>query len=292
MQLRLPPPPIRYDPSHATAVQRELERNFPQLAVLGQGANFSDTRVTNLTVDGNAVVGVNLNVGDTLTVGAKIVVPAGAFVINATINTGTAFEQVASTQAAGKVWAWPAAGGAAAPSPRLLVESDLPGTIWRVSLASSTVSTNGNNAAEVLFAPNLVIAANAPKVGTCYRITARGTHSRSIAAANITIKVRGNAVVLGSTGAVAVGGVANAEWEVQFTLIVTAIGAGGAMEGQGFATLGIPTPDATIYGMANTAPVAIATNAAITLQLSTQWSAAAAASTISLRQLIIETMPG
>lgn len=291
-QLRLPPPPLRYDAAHATAVQRELERVVSGSAALGQAANFAETVVSKLTVNGDLIVTGATAVLDISGALGGFKVGAGAFKINGVVNNGTAFANVASTQTQAKFWAWPAA-GAGTPAPRVIVETDLPGTLWRVSLASSAVSTNGNSIAEVLFAPNLVIAANDPKVGTMYRITARGVHSRGVAAANITLKVRGNAVVLGTTGAVAVGAAANHEWELQFTLIVTAIGAGGAMEGQGHAVVvANAPPDSSVYGMPNVAPIAIATNAAITLQLSSQWSVAAAATTISLRQLIIETMPG
>lgn len=168
---------------------------------------------------------------------------------------------------------------------------------WRscvsgVVFANTTVpAAVSNTTTETDFAQNYSIPANDCQPGRVFRITAQGVYSiPTLTNPGITIKVKAGSTVLGTTGSNTLGTsvLTNRQWRVEFQFICLTTGVSGTVEAGGtFTRFTSATADA-LWEMSNTAPVTVDTTTAQTLQISAQWSAAAAANTITLRQLIVE----
>jgi hypothetical protein len=287
-RLTLPAPPLRYDPTHQTNVQRLLEQAFATAAQMGAAANFGDTSVTKLTVNGDAAVAGNFSV-------ASLVLSTPTFKVNGFTLQTTAIIAVASTTAgvgtAAFFWKTPAGGGAGTPNWGAIAMADLPDYV-ELAVPDATVTTVANNAgANVALGSVLNLAANEPKLGDCYRCTARGVYGTALVAPNITLAVLSPTGVVCTTTAIATAAASllNRGWEVVVDIVVTAVGAiPGRVEAQGVARLSSSTVAAQIVDMENTATQPFNTTIPQTLQLVVTWGTAAALNTISCRQSIWE----
>jgi hypothetical protein len=87
-------------------------------------------------------------------------------------------------------------------------------------------------------------------------------------------------------------GLSNREWRIEAQTICNAApGGSAATETQGILTLFSGTGTSINYELVNTATTNLATNGALTMQISMQWGTGVTASdTITMRQFIIEGM--
>lgn len=166
---------------------------------------------------------------------------------------------------------------------RVLTVFPQPGSLTSVVTLSST--------SETLFGWNVVIPANSLRVGQAIRLIARGTLSTHTSAGNWTMRVKFGTTVLAATATQAMtNSLSNRGFEVNFYGVVTAVGASGAIEAQGF-WMHASTAAAVIHWeMRNTATVTFSTVADQTLQMSLQTSSGNANNVITMRQLLIEVM--
>lgn len=173
------------------------------------------------------------------------------------------------------------------------------GSIW-VScvggLAAANTSIPGGNivantASETNFASNWSMPADYCVQGRVIRWTAQGTYSTT-GTPNLTLRIKAGSTTLAATPVITAGtGVTNRGWRVEGQTICNAAPAGAAAtETQGIAHVFTAATSSTTAEMANTATTNLATNGALTMQLSAEWSAADPANTITLRQFTLEAI--
>jgi hypothetical protein len=165
-------------------------------------------------------------------------------------------------------------------------------SISSVVSSSTTTSAVANTTAETNFSQNYSLPANSFQAGEVVRVTARGIYSTTGAAPTLTLNVKFGSTVLATTAAQATNAnLTNLGWEIRFDAICLVTGAAGSVEAQGMFTRAL-SGNTTVehWDMENTAPIAVDTTGAQTVQVSAQWSAANASNTISLRQLIVEEL--
>lgn len=173
------------------------------------------------------------------------------------------------------------------------------GSIW-ISCVGGLVAVNtsipagnivANTAAETNFASNWNMPADYCTQGRTIRWTAQGTYSTT-GTPSLTLRLKGGTTTLAATPAVTTGsGVTDREWRIEGQTICNAApAAAAATETQGFADIFAAATAATSAEMVNTATTNLATNGALTLQISAQWGAADPANTITLRQFIVEAI--
>ena len=174
----------------------------------------------------------------------------------------------------------------------LQFDADLDMPYAQTSVQSGDTIANTTTETAFATAP-AAFAANWAKVGTVLRLRASGVYSgQSLGSPAVTLNVYLGTTQLLSIVSPAVGAtVTNGIWDIDAHLTVTAIGASGAIEahGRGFfassATAGVSVPC-----VANTAGITVATNVSKALAVKAQWSSAATANTIRMRQLVLERL--
>lgn len=132
---------------------------------------------------------------------------------------------------------------------------------------------------------SLTLPANFLTVGKTLKITAFGFHS---AAGSPTLQLRvylSTTVVLDTT-AVTAGTSTNAVWELRALITCATTGAGGTLNAQGFYMEA--AGGTNLFGMINTAAVALDTTASQVLKITAQWGTAALGNTITLSNFALE----
>lgn len=167
--------------------------------------------------------------------------------------------------------------------------------VW-VSCVGGLLSSNtavssavANTAAETNFDLTYSLPANYCVQGRVIRWTAQGVYSTT-GAPTLTLRMKAGATALATSPTFTAGtGVTDQTWRIEGQTICNAApGAAAATETQGLAELFTTTTAATPGELKNTATTNLATNGALTLQISAQWGTADPANTITMRQFIIE----
>ena len=144
---------------------------------------------------------------------------------------------------------------------------------------------------DVAFTSSYTIAANTLIVGNVIRINLQGIYGTNIVAPTITGKIKFGATTMVSTGAVSsIAGVTNGGWTGYADFIVTAIGAGGTVESQGFLEFSTAATTALTVNLANTAAIALDTTAEKIITVTVNWGTSNAANTITLRTMTVEIL--
>lgn len=155
-------------------------------------------------------------------------------------------------------------------------------TAVSAAVVSTTTETN--------FDKTFSIPANAPTVGKKLWVRAYGLHSTS-GAPTLTLRFKLGSTVIVTSGAITTGsGASNRLWSVDLMLTFISVGATGTVEAQGFAMLATSATAVTIADMENTAVITVDTTAALTAQVSAQWSIASSSNTTTLRDISIVAM--
>ncbi len=166
--------------------------------------------------------------------------------------------------------------------------------VWRScigGLVAANTSVPGGNTVtstttETNFSSNYSIPADECQPGRVFRVTASGVYTQSSATVTLRFKM-GSTVLYAYTtgGGVAYGGTNNS-WRGQFEITCDTAGGSGTIEAQGAGFFGTVMP---ATATTNTSTISMDTTTAQTLQMSAQWSAANS-STITLRQIIVESL--
>jgi hypothetical protein len=153
-----------------------------------------------------------------------------------------------------------------------------------------TGDTIASTAVETNFTSTMLAPANSLTVGKLVRIRARGTHGTT-GTPTLIFKVRAGATNLCTSAAITTGsGVAGKMWRVECDLVVTAIGASGAIEAQGLAQVATSTTATTTAEMVNAATITVDTTTSLSLQVTATWSASSSSNTITMRQFTVEVL--
>jgi hypothetical protein len=150
--------------------------------------------------------------------------------------------------------------------------------------ADYAVTTVANTITETVLS-SYSIPANSLAANRVIRVTASGVYSTANATDTVTIRGRiaastwHNVVNTAAT-------VTNAQWSASWIIIVATTGAGGTAESQ----LPWVFINSVVKHDPATAAKSIDTTLARTLDITAQWSAAAAANTISIRQFVVEVL--
>lgn len=161
-----------------------------------------------------------------------------------------------------------------------------------LSAALSTPSTIANTAAETLFTGAASFNQNTLAVGQVLRVLASGVYSTdALLSGTLTFNVKIGSVYVASTAAITMtASLTNQGWMLDAFLIVASLGAGGTIEAQGRVFLETASGTMLAGAMPNTAVVTVDTTVLETLGVSVQWANAAAANSITLRQLVVESL--
>lgn len=165
-----------------------------------------------------------------------------------------------------------------------------------LSLAVNTSIPAGNTVAnstsETNFASKRTLSANSLSVGQVIRVTAYGIYGTdAISAGTITLKLKVGSTDLATSGALTnIVGLANRGWTLNALAVVTAIGASGAIETQGWAALSTAVNTATVADLETTAATSVDTTVSLDIQISVTLSVADTDNTIQLRQLLVEVL--
>lgn len=153
-------------------------------------------------------------------------------------------------------------------------------------------STVANTSAETVFALTHFIPAYSMKVGKTYRVTARGVYgTKATASGAMTVSVKLGSTTIGSdSGPGTTAALTNRGWLVQFDFTVTAVGASGAGEGQGFSTKAISAINSGVYDMEKTTTTTVNTTIDQTLGLAVTWFTSDPDNAITIRQLEVEEL--
>jgi hypothetical protein len=135
------------------------------------------------------------------------------------------------------------------------------------------------------------LAANSLAVGDVLRIRLWGVYSTAALAPTLTGKIKFGSTTMLNTGALtAVALVSDGGWSVNADFTVTAIGAGGTVESQGYAEFATAATTGLSVNATNTAAVSLDTTASQAITVTVQWSASSASNSITLREMSIEQM--
>lgn len=148
-------------------------------------------------------------------------------------------------------------------------------------------NTVANTITETALTSSYTIPANSLVAGNVIQLQIAGVYGTDIVAPMITAKIKIGSVVVASTGAItAVAAVTNGGYTGFLDLIVTTTGAAGVVESQGFVEFATAATTALTVNLKNTAAVTgIDFTAAQTVTVTIQWGTAAAANTITMRQM-------
>lgn len=167
-------------------------------------------------------------------------------------------------------------------------------SVGKLAFANTTVpagNTNANSTAENAFSSSYTIPANSLTAGSIIRVNLYGVYGTTVVAPTLTGKLKLGSTVMLNTGALTtVVSLTNAGWWAEALMIVQTTGASGSIEAQGYAVFATAATTGLSVNIANTAAITIDTTAAQALTVTTQWSAANAANTITLRQAAIEVV--
>ncbi len=160
-----------------------------------------------------------------------------------------------------------------------------------LSSNTSPSSAIANTATETAFSLSYAMPANYCTAGRVIRWTATGVFSTATTNITLTLRMRTSTpTTLAVSGAINVPTAQTSRgWRLEGQTICNAAPSGStATESQGMVNLGLT--NITLGGgeMVSTGTTNLATNGALTLQVTAKWSAAATGTTITMRQFIIE----
>ena len=148
-------------------------------------------------------------------------------------------------------------------------------------------NTVANTITATAFASSPVITANRLAVGDVVVLDVAGVYSTGAVGPTLRLRLKVGATVVADTTAVTCPALmADAGWTMRVLLVVRAVGASGSLECQGFASLATAATAALSVHVPNAAPITIDTTAAQEVTVTAQWGTAAAANTITLRQVV------
>lgn len=155
-----------------------------------------------------------------------------------------------------------------------------PRPFYPLAVAVADSAALANSAAETALG-STALAANLLQVGRVLRVRASGRAS-SLAGSSLTLKVKVNGIVVRNLGAVVMGAVANAPFELDVLLTCRTAGAAGVVQGAGGGSLNLvavqpiatlPAVDTTILG---------------TVEVTGTWSLADPGNTCVLETFLVE----
>lgn len=157
-----------------------------------------------------------------------------------------------------------------------------------VQTASATIANSTTETAiSSTGVGSLTLPANFFIIGRTIRITGRGFHS-STANPNITLKIKFGSTVMLTTGAVQSKNGSSDAFVISGDITCRTTGASGAFMSQGqyleLQSTGV------LYGMKNTATVAVDTTTTQAITVTAQWGTANAGNTITLTNLTVESL--
>src|SRR5258706_674206 len=172
------------------------------------------------------------------------------------------------------VWSSPAVSGA-------LVYED--GTVPGGNPVAST-------AAETPFTSSYMLPANTLAVGSVIRVKLYGLYSTALTPPTLVAKLKAGGTTLLTTGSLTtIGSLTNTGWWAEGALIVTAIGASGTIEAQGYAEFATAATTGLSVNLTNTAAIgSIDTTATQALTVTVQWGTSSASNTITLREMTVD----
>lgn len=168
-----------------------------------------------------------------------------------------------------------------------VLRQDVVGAIFKktdtTTVANTTTETSivGNGIGTVTLPSNFFV------VGKTIRIKGLGIHS-STANPTINIRIKLGSTVVATTGAVSSSTDTNAQFDLDCLITCRTTGASGTVMSSGHYEEDGTSPDT--YQMVNTATTTIDTTASQVIAITVQWSAANANNTISLQNLVIESI--
>jgi hypothetical protein len=239
------------------------------------------TTLAQLTVTGNATIGGTLSVGGTLILSSMSSAPTGV-AANGSMYYDTTKHSIMCYQ--NNTWA--------------SCSSGLRYTNTSVPAAIS------NTASETVFGKDYVLPVGDCVEGRVYRVTAMGYYSTDASATPFGFKMRlggtsgslNGTLLAGGSSAAMPTNASNLAWrlDAQFTCDNNP-GANAALEAQGLLTYVTPNGQSNVIGLVNTNNITMDTSDAanpngMPLQLSAQWGMASGADSITLRQLVVESL--
>lgn len=160
-----------------------------------------------------------------------------------------------------------------------------------VQNTGSTNNSSSGSGADVNHSLTFSIPANFLTLGKCLRITNSFRITTGSAAPNLLHKLKAGATTIGATSAQApANNIANDSFAIQW--LIQALAAPGASANVDTSLISFPgAAVSTVNSSSTDQPVALATNGALTLTISTQWSAAGTGTnTIQQMQFIVEAL--
>lgn len=151
-------------------------------------------------------------------------------------------------------------------------------------------NTIANTASETAFASTYDIPANALQVGDVVRVRLWGIYGTALVAPTLRgrLKIDGATVLDTGTLTTVVGSLMDRGWWGVADFVVTAIGASGSLEMQGFVSFSTAASAALAVHLANTAAITVDTTQALTLSTTIEWGTASASNTMKLRTMLVE----
>lgn len=177
----------------------------------------------------------------------------------------------------------------------------MPYQSWISSLSGPLATADGSALAnsvtltDISAAPQITIPANFLYPGAALRVTASGRFSTT-ATPTLLLGVYYGAVAgtaLGTTGAITTtSGVTNVPWRLEALIICRTIGSSGSLFTQGMVHGISGTVGVSVVPIPASAPAAVTvdTTAAKTLTIGAQWGTSSASNTITLHQMLVETL--
>lgn len=153
-------------------------------------------------------------------------------------------------------------------------------------------NTVANTSSPTAFASTYTIPANRLKVGSVIRARLFGTYGTDLIAPTLVgaLKFGSSVVLTTSTLTTVAGVVAGAGWSAQADIIVKTIGAGGAVEAQGYAQFATAATTGLSVNMTNTGTVPINTSQGQAVTVNITWGTGSTSNTITLRTMSLEIM--
>ena len=152
-------------------------------------------------------------------------------------------------------------------------------------------NTVANTTTETAFASSGSIPANTLAAGSVVRIKLWGTYGTTVVSPNLTGKLKIGSQALLNTGALSAAiNLSNAGWFADASIVVQSIGGSGVIDAQGFAEFASAATTGLSVNVPNTSTFTVDTTTTQAITVTIQWSAANAANTITLRQMIVEVL--
>ena len=152
-------------------------------------------------------------------------------------------------------------------------------------------NTVANTTTETAFSSSYTIPANTLVAGSVVRVKLWGVYGTTIISPMLTGKVKWGSQTLLNTGALSAAvSLTNAGWFADCSFLVQSAGGSGVVDAQGFAEFASAATTGLSVNVPNTSTFTVDTTATQAITVTVQWSAANAANTITLRQMVVEVL--